>query len=248
VTFVVGQAPPSAEPVAPLRRRARQVAFTGVASDSHLSEEMLDRFPRARSGNSLALDLGCGSGVHRAVCERAGFQWVGLDYSFESAPIWGDAHALPFADNSFEFIVSVAVLEHIRYPFVMLQEARRVLKPGGLLLGTVSFLEPFHGNSYYHHTYLGTLSGLLQAGFDVEEIAPSAGTVLGAQADMALFPRAPRSVQHALVAPLDALHRLWWRAGRIVDPSRSENERLQRTTRAFIFAVTRPASSSTIPS
>jgi SAM-dependent methyltransferase len=42
-----------------------------------------------------------------------------------------DGYQLPFADNSFEIVLLVAVLEHTREPWRLLAEARRVLKRGG---------------------------------------------------------------------------------------------------------------------
>lgn len=44
-----------------------------------------------------------------------------------------DAHALPFADGSFENLVMLDVLHHIERPRVFLDEAARVLRPGGRL-------------------------------------------------------------------------------------------------------------------
>lgn len=43
-----------------------------------------------------------------------------------------DALALSFADNSFDLLVSVDVLEHVGKPARMIEEVGRVLKPGGL--------------------------------------------------------------------------------------------------------------------
>ena len=87
----------------------------------------------------------------------------------------------------------LSVLEHIRYPFVMMREACRVLKPGGRLLGSVAFLYPFHSNSFYHHTHLGTLDVLEHAGFQVRHVAPTTTTrswpVLEVAATAALFPK-----------------------------------------------------------
>jgi SAM-dependent methyltransferase len=221
---------------------SRQVDFSGIDTPWHLTPEILSYFPRATSPDSLSLDLGCGSGLHRAVCERAGFSWVGLDYANPAAPMLGDGHALPFQDSSIDFVLSMAVLEHIRYPFVAAKEVFRVLKPGGLYIGTVAFLEPFHGDSYYHHTHLGTYNTLKTAGFIVVCVAPNARWPgLKAQATMGgLFPRLPAAVGSALVWPLDALHRMWWRVGRRFSPNANELARLVTNAGAFEFVARKP--------
>lgn len=49
----------------------------------------------------------------------------------------GDATALAFADETFDFIFSYHALEHIDNPVKALQEMRRVMKPGaGFWIGT----------------------------------------------------------------------------------------------------------------
>ncbi|MEB3226126.1 MAG: methyltransferase domain-containing protein [Synechococcus sp.] len=43
----------------------------------------------------------------------------------------GDAYALPWGDNTFDFALTVWLLEHVPDPAGIIQEARRVLQPGG---------------------------------------------------------------------------------------------------------------------
>ena len=231
---------------APLQEQADSTLLQSLEGlPWHFSRELLSYLPRAGRPDAIALDLGCGAGLHRHVCEKLGYDWVGLDYNEAQAPILGDAHALPFASNTFDFIVSVAVLEHLQYPPVAMNEAWRVLKPGGSFVGTVAFLEPFHGNSYYHHTHLGTLSSLRTAGFEVTHVAPSTTwTVLRAQAEMALFPKMPGWLRSALITPLHLAHRLWWSIGRLLGKANDSTSVVCRTSGMFAFVARKPASAA----
>jgi SAM-dependent methyltransferase len=169
--------------------------------------------------------------------ECAGFEWVGLDYAEIGAPILGDAHALPFPDATFDFVLTIAVLEHLRYPFVGMQEAYRVMKPGCTLIGTVAFLEPCHGDSHYHHTHLGTLNTLRHAGLDVDVVAPHAEwMVLRAQAEMGMFPTLSARSRRWMVGAMEHLHRRSWRRAH-----GDEHARLRNTTGAFTFIAHKPA-------
>jgi SAM-dependent methyltransferase len=54
-----------------------------------------------------------------------------------------DGTTLPFGDNSFDLVLSHSVIEHVADPLAYLQEARRVLAPGGhMLLQTAPYLSP----------------------------------------------------------------------------------------------------------
>ena len=65
---------------------------------------------------------------------------------------------MPFVDNAFNAVLSIAVLEHVKDPFLCAREIARVLKPGGDLMCCVPFLQPLHG--YPHHYYNMTHQGL----------------------------------------------------------------------------------------
>ncbi len=107
------------------------------------------------------LDLGCRSGaLTRAYVE--GNEVVGLDVDREALAaaaklgietVWADAEEpLPFADESFDVVVAAELLEHLREPDRVVDEAARVVRPGGTFAGSVP-------NSYRLKNRLRFLAG-----------------------------------------------------------------------------------------
>jgi len=91
------------------------------------------------------LDAGCGSG--RNMVELARARGVG-------EVIAGSVLELPFADASFDLIVSLDVIEHLEDDLAALREFRRTIAPGGALLITVpayQWLWSGHDEINYHH-------------------------------------------------------------------------------------------------
>jgi tellurite methyltransferase len=105
-------------------------------------------------GARHVLDLGCGVGRHALLFAEHGFvveavdgAAAGLDFAGRAAAQRGlrvslrqaDADALPFADASFDYVLSWNVIFHGTLGDVghRLAEIWRVLKPGGLYQGTM---------------------------------------------------------------------------------------------------------------
>jgi SAM-dependent methyltransferase len=219
---------------------APEVDFTNFKVPWHFTRALLSHFKKAKTPESVVLDLGCGRGIHREVCEHAGYKYVGFDYGEADAPMLADGHALPFKDNSFDFLISINVLEHIQNPFVMMKEAYRVLKPGGTMIGTVAFLEPFHQNSFYHHTHLGAYNTLKSSGFKVQKVSPNEDwLVLKAQSRF-LFLRMPSTISNLIVTPVYYLHRAWWKAASLVSKKATESYRLLLSAGSFRFIAAKP--------
>ena len=212
-----------------------QLKFNYKKVPSHLTRELLSYFPKGDGRNSLALDLGCGNGIHKDVIETAGYKYVGFDYNSNSADILGDAHSLPFADNSIDFILSMAVLEHIKFPFIYSKEIYRVLKPNGTLIGSVAFLEGFHSHSYYHHTHYGTYNTLDSAGFNNITVAPNARWhVLKAQSSF-LFPKLPRRLSRLIIFPVYLFSRIWFVFLSLIKRKNMEGKRILSQSASFFF-------------
>lgn len=86
------------------------------------------------------LEVGCGEGM---MFEGTSTTPVQMDVSMTRVQrargkarylLCADGYQLPFADASFSLVLLIAVLEHTSEPWRLLQEARRVLKPGGRTL------------------------------------------------------------------------------------------------------------------
>ena len=128
------------------------------------------------------LDAGCGTGLNLASMPAGS---VGIDINPRNVEVVrarlphhpvveGDLERMPFDDGTFATVLCTEVLEHVPYPDAALKEIRRVLRPGGLLIGSVParsliwrlrFLsstcphsEPFH-NEYLPHEVREMLAG-----------------------------------------------------------------------------------------
>jgi SAM-dependent methyltransferase len=72
-------------------------------------------------------------------------RYVNLEYSsYEEPDIFADGQNLPFKSNSVDMVYCTGVLEHVKNPFRAAQEIHRVLKPNGILLACIPFLQPVH--------------------------------------------------------------------------------------------------------
>lgn len=131
--------------------------------------------------SGLILDIGCGEAKLRNKLIATGGRYVGLDYPPTGRDLYGaypdvfaDAACLPFASSTFDCVLLLDVLEHLRHPSAALAEAKRVLKPEGVLLINVPYLYPLHDepHDYQRLTLHGLRSCLSAAGLVVSEIRP----------------------------------------------------------------------------
>jgi SAM-dependent methyltransferase len=87
------------------------------------------------------LDIGGKNGTAKQSPELRRLRGFCLDIQgSDGVDVVGDAHALPFASESVDAARCVNVLAHCKDPWRVLAEVRRVLKPGGLLYLSDSFV------------------------------------------------------------------------------------------------------------
>lgn len=114
---------------------------------NHLLAAVIKEFESLPKGS--VLDLGCGDGDYSAALENSGFDVTAGDIDkerfrhagrirFETCDI---TKKMPFSDESFEYVLLMEVIEHLRNPYDVLPEVSRVLKTGGsLILSTPNIL------------------------------------------------------------------------------------------------------------
>jgi tRNA (uracil-5-)-methyltransferase TRM9 len=109
-------------------------------------KELIFLFKDLKEGEKI-LDLGCGNGRWYKVFKEKKVNYFGVDNSeklieiakenFPDAKFFvGNALNLPFQDDFFDKVYSIALLHHIPsedFRIKVLKEAKRVLRPGGIL-------------------------------------------------------------------------------------------------------------------
>ena len=120
------------------------------------------------------LEVGCGAAVDLARFARGGAQATGVDLSASAIELAranfaqqgldghfdvADGEQLPFADDSFDFVYAHGVVQYTANPQRLVDECRRVLKPGGQALFQV----------YNRVSWLNALSKLMKVGLEHDD-------------------------------------------------------------------------------
>jgi SAM-dependent methyltransferase len=176
--------------LATIRKRARFLAKSPL-HPQWLHRSNSDGYKLLISGiaaNQTVLDIGCFNKWAKQHLQP-GCEYVGLDY-YETASQWyhsvpdvyGDALSLPLAPASFDAVILIDVLEHIKDSRRLLDQIHGVLKPGGKVIMSLPFLYPLHDapRDYVRLTIHGIENLAEQSQFDIELCEPVGSPIVTA--------------------------------------------------------------------
>ena len=131
-------------------------------------------------GTSILLDVGGRGKPYAPLFEgRVAHHFVIDIAPGDSVDLVGDGRSLPLADASIDVVLCTQVIEHIPEPALVLDEIRRVLRPGGKLILSVPSIFPQHGSPGDYWRYMPQGLAWLLRDFRQVSIQGEAGTVGG---------------------------------------------------------------------
>lgn len=154
--------------------------FLGLEAVFHRNRAWVVQRLTRKYGRTPILDAGCGTGLNLRHLPPGS---TGIDINPRNVAIvrgrlprhnvvLGDIEQMPFPDGSFSTVVCTEVLEHVPDTAAAVKEIRRVLKPGGLLIGSTPAHSPIwklrflsstcpHDEPFHNEYSVGDIRGML---------------------------------------------------------------------------------------
>lgn len=145
------------------------------------NQKLFDWMNQNGSGKRV-LNLGSGVGQFDHYLSK-NIKTINLDISFskKNLHVVADAHFLPFKSECLDVVYSIAVLEHVKKPWIVADEIFRVLHSGGYVVSELPFLNVIHDeHDYFRFTDKGIRSLFDERRFDVilEQVGSGGGSFL----------------------------------------------------------------------
>src|SRR5476651_171093 len=121
--------------------------------------------------NQVLIDFGCGDMPYRSLLEPMVSKYLGVDLemNLKAEHYIGFDSKTTLPDGYADIVLSNQVLEHVDTPQGYLQEAMRVLKPGGSIICTTHGYWFYHPtpNDYWRWTSAGLRKTIADEGFNI---------------------------------------------------------------------------------
>lgn len=148
--------------------------FTFIQKRLH--RRVLRSIVREIPGGGTALDVGCGGQPYRVLFPKG--LYVGMDLSSERRPtVVGDARCIPVRSGAVDCVLCSEVIEHVFDYEKVVDEIRRVLRPGGVLVLTAPMSWGLHyePHDFWRFTPYSLQRILEKEGFEIKRIVKVGG-------------------------------------------------------------------------
>lgn len=170
-------------------------------------------------------DLGCGEASYKDWFLQYADRYIGVDWSDSFHNTKADIVAnlnepLPIDDAVADTVLSFSVMEHLSEPQLMLNEAYRILRPGGRLILQVPWQWWVHEapHDYFRYTPYGLRMLLERAGFSEINVQAQAGfftmIVMKLNYFSRRFVRGPKVIRYLIFGVLS----IFWYIGQKAAP------------------------------
>lgn len=145
-----------------------------------ISDNFLNKY--ASNYKGVLYDLGCGTRIYEEYFLQFVDTYIGVDWGASVHDLKADIAAdlnkpLPIDANIADTVICLSVLEHLCEPQILLNEAYRILKPGGAIILQVPWQWWIHEAPYdfFRYTPYALKYMFEKAGFTQVEVEPTSG-------------------------------------------------------------------------
>jgi SAM-dependent methyltransferase len=143
-----------------------------------LSRDIAYAAKKFAKGNLL--DIGCGNKPYESLFTTYVTKYVGCDIvqsDQSKVDVICEANKIPLSNDQFETIFSTQTIEHVFDHKGLVNEAFRLIKPGGYFILSGPMYWPLHEEPYdfYRFTKHGFRQILVDSGFEISEIKENGG-------------------------------------------------------------------------
>ncbi|AEH06043.1 methyltransferase domain-containing protein [Methanothermococcus okinawensis] len=143
------------------------IKFSKIFSRENLYnylDESIEKYilqnPDFNTCNLKIINIGAGGGISYHLKKKIKCIEIDIDEKRKPDLVLDIQNMNIIDDNSIDIIFCLEVLEHVRNPFKAVEEIKRILKPGGIFVGSTPFIMPIHDEpyDYFRYTKYGILN------------------------------------------------------------------------------------------